>query len=572
MGHGMDWNRDNNTMYVATYNSLSFISSIRTIDLVTGITAEVTLVPTWTGIYANSIVFEVDFSSDITTVCAGNSVNFVDESVGASSWQWTFEGGTPATSTEQNPTVVYNTPGDYDVKLVASGSANTDSVIKVDYINVIETPAQCDMPEGDTSVCTDGFYNYSTNVVNYATDYEWELTPAEAGTLDPNMNNATFEVSSSYNGSFAIKVRATNSCGDGDWSDELEGNVYQTMEMYDLEGGGDYCEGGTGVEITQNGSEDGVDYELYLDGNPTGNVVAGTGSAISFGLVTEPGSYESYGDNGHCVIAMNGLVTVGLLYPPGQAAEPAGPTVVCNSDTSDYTSTGAENANSYVWELDPADAGTITGDSLNATVIWNSTFSGTAYVSLYGVNDCGNGVSSDALEVNVESAPEPEITGASVVCDYQDGDYSVDDFEGATYTWETTGGGTITAGQGTNSITVTWGMAGNGTVSVTVESANGCVGVSDAFDVLIDDCTGIGDHPSDATIAVHPNPARDHVVIEADVTIEHVTVLDFLGKQLYSSDENSKSVKIDISGFPAGTYFVRVVSENSIATKRLIKK
>jgi hypothetical protein len=289
-------------------------------------------------------------------------------------------------------------------------------------------------------------------------------------------------------------------------------------------------------------------------------------------MVTEPGTYESYGDNGHCVIVMDGTVTVGLLYSPGQAAAPAGPTAVCNSDTSDYTSTGAENANSYVWELDPADAGTITGDSLNATVIWNSTFSGTAYVSLYGVNDCGNGVSSDALEVNVESAPEPEITGASVVCDYQDGDYSVDDFEGATYTWETTGGGTITAGQGTNSITVTWGMAGNGTVSVTVESANGCVGVSDAFDVLIDDCTGIGDHPSDATITVHPNPARDHVVIEADVTIEHVTILDFLGKQLYSSDENSKSVKIDISGFPAGTYFVRVVSENSIATKRLIKK
>jgi PKD repeat protein len=78
-----------------------------------------------------------NFSANVTTVSAGGSVQFTDLSTNTpTSWSWTFEGGTPSTSTAQNPAVTYNTPGTYDVTLIATNSAGSDSETKIDYITV----------------------------------------------------------------------------------------------------------------------------------------------------------------------------------------------------------------------------------------------------------------------------------------------------------------------------------------------------------------------------------------------------------------------------------------------------
>ena len=47
-----------------------------------------------------------DFTANMTDVSLGGSVNFTDQTWGANlaSWEWTFEGGSPASSTAQNPT------------------------------------------------------------------------------------------------------------------------------------------------------------------------------------------------------------------------------------------------------------------------------------------------------------------------------------------------------------------------------------------------------------------------------------------------------------------------------------
>lgn len=65
------------------------------------------------------------------------SVTFEDLSqYDPTSWTWTFEGGTPATSEKENPTVIYETPGSYDVTLTASNAYGTSTVTKKDYIIV----------------------------------------------------------------------------------------------------------------------------------------------------------------------------------------------------------------------------------------------------------------------------------------------------------------------------------------------------------------------------------------------------------------------------------------------------
>lgn len=51
-------------------------------------------------------------------------------------WQWTFDGGTPATSNQQNPTVVYQNSGVYDVTLKASNASKNETILKEDFITV----------------------------------------------------------------------------------------------------------------------------------------------------------------------------------------------------------------------------------------------------------------------------------------------------------------------------------------------------------------------------------------------------------------------------------------------------
>jgi len=51
------------------------------------------------------------------------------------SWQWTFQGGDPSTSTLQNPKVVFNSPGVFRVTLVASNALGS-SPLKEEFITV----------------------------------------------------------------------------------------------------------------------------------------------------------------------------------------------------------------------------------------------------------------------------------------------------------------------------------------------------------------------------------------------------------------------------------------------------
>jgi len=79
-----------------------------------------------------------DFTSDLTTVIAGNYVSFSDASTNSpTQWSWTFQSGTPSSSNSANPTVQYNTEGTYNVSLTATNQYGSDTETKNGYITVI---------------------------------------------------------------------------------------------------------------------------------------------------------------------------------------------------------------------------------------------------------------------------------------------------------------------------------------------------------------------------------------------------------------------------------------------------
>ncbi len=72
--------------------------------------------------------------------------------------------------------------------------------------------------------------------------------------------------------------------------------LYPLPLVFNVTGGGNYCPGGTGVNIGLDGSTLGNTYQLY-NGAPVGGPVAGTGLPISFGMQAGTGTYT--------VVAMN---------------------------------------------------------------------------------------------------------------------------------------------------------------------------------------------------------------------------------------------------------------------------
>ena len=125
-----------------------------------------------------------DFNANMTDVALGGSVNFSDNTWGANlvSWEWTFEGGEPATSNEQNPSgITYNEIGHYDVTLtVTNAEGQTETVTKHNYIHVSE---MYNMQNGTVTTCNALFYDDGGPNGNYHDRKEYTMTfmPATTG-------------------------------------------------------------------------------------------------------------------------------------------------------------------------------------------------------------------------------------------------------------------------------------------------------------------------------------------------------------------------------------------------------
>lgn len=81
------------------------------------------------------------FSASATTIYSNQQVTFTNETTGGyigvpETYSWSFPGGSPATSTDQNPVITYAQPGTYDVTLIVDRGSQVDTLVKPGYITV----------------------------------------------------------------------------------------------------------------------------------------------------------------------------------------------------------------------------------------------------------------------------------------------------------------------------------------------------------------------------------------------------------------------------------------------------
>lgn len=83
-----------------------------------------------------------DFNATLNSPCQGQYISFTDLSTNSpTSWQWSFSPSTisyatGSTANSQNPTVKFNTAGNYTVTLIATNSFGSDTISKTNYISV----------------------------------------------------------------------------------------------------------------------------------------------------------------------------------------------------------------------------------------------------------------------------------------------------------------------------------------------------------------------------------------------------------------------------------------------------
>jgi PKD repeat protein len=154
-----------------------------------------------------------DFVASNTTICAGESVSFINISTGTpTSYSWSFPGGNPSSSSQTNPVVTYNNPGTYTVTLTATNAGGSDTETKSNYIVVGSGPS---LSLSSTPAACSGINNGTATVVasggagNYT--YSWTGTSSTSATainLAPGQYTVTVEDANGCNSSASVTVGA----------------------------------------------------------------------------------------------------------------------------------------------------------------------------------------------------------------------------------------------------------------------------------------------------------------------------------------------------------------------------
>jgi hypothetical protein len=94
---------------------------------------------------SNTVI--VDFFAEDTVVYAGTTVKFHNQTVGgATFFRWKVDGGVPANTYHSDPTIMFYTPGFYDVTLDAYAMSGISTLTKENYIQVLEVESE--LPPG----------------------------------------------------------------------------------------------------------------------------------------------------------------------------------------------------------------------------------------------------------------------------------------------------------------------------------------------------------------------------------------------------------------------------------------
>lgn len=474
---------------------------------------------------------DADFTAAQTSLCPGATVNFSDNSTSSpTTWSWSFPGGTPNTSTQQNPTITYNTPGTYSVTLTAGNGTTNDTQTLNSYITVNAAPngttsivdAACGQSNGSASVtATGGSAPYS---------YSWSPSGGSGATAS-NLSA----------GAYNVTITDANGC------------TSTTSANVGNQGGPTVVPSSTNAGCAQN------------DGAASVNVSGGQApytyswspnvstSSSATGLVA--GTYNvTVTDANSCVEVVT--ITISALPLPSVAA--SGTDEVCEGDcdgTLNAAPSGGTSPYSYNWD-----------NSIGSGDTHTNVCPGNYTVTITDANGC---TSTDTYTVAAGAAnPVPVFTSsANQVTLGTPISFTNTSTNGTSYSWD--------FGDGNSSVDMspshTYASAGTYTVTLTVTNAAGC-SASTTATIVVDESIGLSENDLDDKIQLYPNPTTGKVEIVLTTSqVQNVTVVTPLGQTVEEHLLNGKmELSMDLGHLSNGLYFLVFTTGNSTTMKQLI--
>ncbi|MCW5908606.1 MAG: gliding motility-associated C-terminal domain-containing protein [Chitinophagales bacterium] len=442
---------------------------------------------TTVNVTVNDIPLSVTATANPNPVCDGTVLNLSGTANGATTYAWS--GPNNFSSTQLNATInnfQLANAGTYNLTATNScGSANAS--VTVTHATV---PTNVVASASVTNICFGNSLTLSGNASG-ADSYSWTGPNGFSSTQqNPPIQNITLADSGVYT------LTATNTCGSTTATIVID--VDTTIESISAGASpNDTICAGQNITLTATG--DNVNNWTWTGPN---NFISNQQSpTITNATAVNSGEYLLVGSNA-CNDVLDTLYVLVNTIPitPGTII---GSVSACGSDTAIYTVNGISNATSYNWSLSGGGSIISGQGTTSIEVLWGGA-PGNYTVSVTAGNSCGNSTAT-SITVNV-LPPAPVMTaiivGETEVCPGVE-PYSVTSIPNATgYTWTVSSGGTITSGQGTNSVNVLWATAGSQTLNVI--ATNTCGSSS----------------PATINVTVHPSPTPATVVLTDDTICE----------------------------------------------------
>jgi gliding motility-associated-like protein len=275
------------------------------------------------------------------------------------------------------------------------------------------------------NVCINGNPALLTNFTSpsggrgaYTYDWEYELASDPGNWHSLGQNSLTYDPPAGITETTNYRRKTTNQCGVV-YSNTITITVNPLPTIFNVTGGGSYCAGGSGVPVGLSGSESGVNYELYRGGAPTGNIVAGTGAAISFGNQTIAGTYTVVATNASttCQSTMNGSVVVTINPLPTAYNVTGGGSYCAGGAGVPVGLSGSDVGINYELYRGGSPTGNIVAGTGAAISFGNQTTAGTyTVVATNTVTTCQNTMNGNAV-VTINPLPTAyNVTGGGSYC------------------------------------------------------------------------------------------------------------------------------------------------------------
>jgi PKD repeat protein len=549
------------------------------------------------------------FSASSLNITAGQTVNFTDLSTNApTSWSWTFTGGSPASSTTQNPTnIQYNAVGCYQVSLTASNAFGSDNQTNTCYINVTaagQAPV-ASFTASNTQVCAGACINFTDISLNNPTGWSWSF-PGAVNTTSTQQNptNVCYNNPGTYN----VTLTALNANGSN--SNTQTGYITVFANPQANAGNNVSICPGQSTNLTATG---GTTYQWTPT---TGLSNAGIANPVASPAVTT--TYTVIASNGPCSSTASVTVTVAPVN-----ANAGGDVTLCPGSTTTLNATGGT---SYSWSpstglssstvanpiafptatttytvtvsngscsatdqitvtvanpqiFAPADQTICEGDTLYLPVVngWNFTwtpatglsdptspapFAYPSNTTTYSVSADVNGcIATDQITITVnQPPPAPTITQNL-------GDLVSS--TGSTYQWSFNGAEILGA------TFQTLFAATTGSYTVTITDVNGCSATSQPYVVTTVGLNSLSGNTG--SVNIYPVPVKSTLTVYLPSVMSNPTIeiMNALGQKvqgwMIQNAAKTGEISINMSNVPDGVYFLKVTSAGNTEVKRFVK-